>query len=137
MPQEPPRVSSVFRKPRLRVSACAVLALLLVRCGGSSPAAPSGPAAATITLTVSGLSPSEVRIAAGGQIRFVNNDVRPHEITSDPVTTHTDCPGINAVGTLAPGQSRNTSALTVARTCGFHDHLNEFDATWKGRIIVE
>ena len=27
--------------------------------------------------------------------------------------------------------------LTQARTCGFHDHLNESDATWRGRIIVE
>lgn len=50
---------------------------------------------------------------------------------------HTDCPPINDVGTLAPGQSRSTGVLTSARTCGFHDHTNEFDNTWKGRIIVQ
>jgi len=78
-----------------------------------------------------------VGIPVGGQVQFVNNDVRPHEMTSDPITLHTDCPPINDVGTLAPGQSRMTGALTVARTCGFHDHFNENDPAWKGRIIIQ
>jgi hypothetical protein len=69
--------------------------------------------------------------------RSDNSDARPHAMSSDPVQVHTDCPPINDVGTLAPGQSRSTSVLTSARTCGFHDHTNEFDSTWKGRIIVQ
>ena len=117
---------------RLALVACCVL---LARCGGS-PSAPSD-TAATITLTATGLVPTEVRIPVGGRVLFVNNDARPHAMSSDPLTVHTDCPAINDVGTLAPGQSRSTGALTVARTCGFHDHTNEFDSTWKGRIIVQ
>lgn len=108
---------------------------LLVGCGGS-PSSPSK-ADATVTLTASGLQPVEVRIPSGGQVVFVNNDVRPHAMSSDPITVHTDCPAINDVGNLAPGQSRSTGALTVVRTCGFHDHLNELDIAWKGRIIVQ
>jgi plastocyanin len=104
-------------------------------CGGS-PSSPSQ-ADATVMLTATGLQPAEVRIPAGGQVVFVNNDVRPHAMSSDPITVHTDCPAINDVGTLAPGQSRSTGALTAVRTCGFHDHLNEFDNSWKGRIIVQ
>jgi hypothetical protein len=84
-----------------------------------------------------GLVPNEVRIPVGGKVLFVNEDSRLHAMSSDPVQVHTDCPAINDVGTLAPGQSRSTGALTVARTCGFHDHTNEFDDTWKGRIIVQ
>jgi len=126
-----------MRRIRLQlalVTSCA----LLPRCGGSGgPAAPSPTAAATITLTAAGLVPSEVRIEVGGRVLFVNNDVRPHAMSSDPVTVHTDCPAINDVGTLAPGQSRNTGELTVARVCGFHDHMNEFDSTWKGRIVAQ
>jgi hypothetical protein len=110
--------------------------LLIVRCGGS-PASPSTAASATITLTATGITLTEVRIPVGGQVLFVNNDVRPHAMSSDPISTHTDCPAINDVGTLVPGQSRTTSALAVARTCGFHDHLNEFDSTWKGTIVVQ
>jgi hypothetical protein len=41
-------------------------------------------------------------------VLFVNNDVRPQAMSSDPITVHTDCPAINDVGTLAPGQSRST-----------------------------
>jgi plastocyanin len=122
----------------MRTSALTLVAacgLLLARCGGS-PASPSS-AAATITLSAAGLTPTEVRISVGGQVLFVNNDVRPHAMSSDPITVHTDCPAINDVGTLAPGQSRMTGTLTLARTCGFHDHTNELDSTWRGRIIVQ
>jgi hypothetical protein len=122
---------------RTRAILLIACSLLLTRCGGS-PSAPSDPgAAATITLTPTGPQPAEVRVPAFSKVLFINNDVRPHAMSSDPVTVHTDCPAINDVGTLAPGQSRSTGTLAVARTCGFHDHTNEFDATWKGRIIVQ
>jgi plastocyanin len=110
-------------------------ALLWSACG-TSPSGPS-PSDVTIAIGVNGLTPVEVRIAAGNRVTFVNNDTRPHAMSSDPVQTHTDCPAINDVGFLNPGQSRSTGVLTVARTCGFHDHTNEFDTTFKGRIIVQ
>ena len=121
---------------RVALFACCAL---LVRCGGS-PSAPStsnDTANATVTLTAAGLVPIEVRIPVGGRVMFVNNDARGHAMSSDPVTVHTDCPAINQVGDLAPGQRRTTGALAVARVCGFHDHNNESDNTWKGRIIVQ
>ena len=121
---------------RARAVGLLAFGLLLTRCGGSSPSGPSD-AAATITLTATGPSPTEVRVPAFSKVRFVNNDVRPHAMSSDPVTTHTDCPAINDVGDLAPGQSRTTGTLAIPRTCGFHDHTNEQDAAWKGRIIVQ
>jgi plastocyanin len=90
-----------------------------------------------VTFSDSGVTPTEVHIPAGGRVTFLNNDARPHAVSSDPITVHTDCPSINDVGTLNPGQSRSTGPLTVARTCGFHDHTNETDPRWKGRIVVE
>ena len=122
----------------IRALLLGICGLAIARCG-SSPSSPSngGNAPVTVSLTPTGPQPTEVRIPVGGQVMFVNNDVRPHQMTSDPVTLHTDCPPINDVGTLAPGQSRMTGALTVARTCGFHDHFNEFDDAWKGRIVVQ
>lgn len=138
-----PRPSNHFRNARLRgvnagVAAVAIVAcaLLATHCGGDSPSAPT-PGTVTITITAAGVSPVEVRVAVGAQVRFFNNDVRVHAMSSDPITLHTDCPAINDVGTLSPGQSRSTGALTVARTCGFHDHQNEFDNTWRGTIIVQ
>lgn len=108
--------------------------LAISACGGS----PSGPTPdVTITVTASGVTPREVRVAAGGRVTFLNNDTRPHAMSSDPIQTHTDCPPMNDVGFLNPGQSRTTGALNVKGTCGFHDHTNESDPIFKGRIIVE
>jgi hypothetical protein len=58
-------------------------------------------------------------------------------MSSDPTQVHTDFPPINDVGFVNPGQSRQTGAMNVKRTCGFHDHTNENDPIYKGRIIVE
>ena len=112
-------------------------AAIILGCGSG----PSGPAptdaAATITITASGVTPTEVRVPFSARVLFVNNDSRPHAISSDPVTLHSDCPPINEVGTLAPGRRRTTGRLDNIRTCGFHDHNNESDPTWKGRIVVQ
>jgi hypothetical protein len=58
-------------------------------------------------------------------------------MSSDPIQTHTDCPPINEVGMLNPGQSKTTGVLDIRRTCGFHDHVNETDPRWKGQIVVQ
>jgi plastocyanin len=114
----------------------AAAVLIASGCGGGSATAPSADAP-TITFASTGVSPVEVHIPVGGRVIFLNTDARPHAVSSDPITVHTDCPAINDVGTLNPGQTGTTSPLTVARTCGFHDHTNETDPKWKGRIVVE
>lgn len=119
----------------LRAIAVGLLAGLAA-CGGDTPASPS-PDTPTVTISATGVSPTEVRIAKGGRVNFMNTDIRPHAMSSDPITTHTDCPPINDVGTLTPGQSRTTGALDIARTCGFHDHTNELDTSFKGTIIIQ
>jgi len=110
------------------------LTALMSGCG-SGPSAPS--AAATITITATGISPKEVRIKAWNYVTFINMDSRPHAIASDPVDLHTQCPPLNRVGLLQPGESRDTGTLNLSGTCGFHDHNNTSDATLQGRIIVE
>jgi plastocyanin len=101
--------------------------------GGGSP----GPIGATITINASGvLTPSTVTINPGESVTFVNNHNRPHQMSSDPHPNHTDCPAINAVGTLDTGQSRSTNALTASRTCGIHDHLEDTNASLRGSIVI-
>ena len=109
---------------------CGTSALAASRCG-SAPTGPSGENP-TITITASGVSPTQVTIHVGSRVTFLNSDVRIHAMSSDPIT-HTDCPAINDVGLLNPGQSRTTGAFDMARVCGFHDHTNELDPTWQGR----
>ena len=123
-------------RTRFRQCAAPACGVLLAQCGGG-PSAPTTPSGATVTISATGVSPAEVRIPVGSRVTFVNNDARPHAISSDPVQTHTDCPVINDAGFLNPGQSRQTGVLSVARTCGFHDHTDEFNAAFKGRIVVQ
>jgi plastocyanin len=126
--------NSVARAARLL--ACAAAAAALSDCGSSTPTGPSTDNP-TITITATGVSPSQVTIHVGGRVTFLNNDVRIHAMSSDPIQTHTDCPAINDVGLLNPGQGRSTGAFETARTCGFHDHTNELDPTWHGQIVVQ
>jgi plastocyanin len=83
------------------------------------------------------VSPKTVQIAVGGHVTFVNNDTRSHDIESNPHPAHTDCPQINQVGPLQPGQSRDTANLSVSRSCGYHDHSSPADTTVQGTIVIQ
>jgi len=134
-------------------SRTAVLGLLLaglVACGGSStstPAAPTptpptpptpggGTQATTFTITASGVSPKTLTVSAGTQVTFINQDQISHEMFSDPHPEHTDCPEINQVGFLSPGQTRQTGNLNTTRTCGFHDHTLPSSVSLQGTITI-
>ena len=141
------RVSFGTRSVTKQVLAVAALGFLAA-CGGggsSSPTAPSspvtgspGPSGATITIGANGaVSPSQVTVTVGQSVTFVNNDSRTHDMSSDPHPTHTDCPQINAVSLLSPGQTKQTNAFSVARTCGFHDHNSPDSTALQGRIVIQ
>ena len=128
----------------------ALLTLTAASCGGSdTPSSPSPtpttptptptptPSTATITIAASGVSPRSVTIVSGGRVTFVNNDSRAHDMSSNPHPDHTDCPAVNQVGFLQPGQSGTTGSLTTVRTCGFHDHNRDFDTSLQGTIIIQ
>jgi hypothetical protein len=114
--------------------------LTLAACGGGSPTSPSpgGGGSPTITITAAGLSPTQLSVSPGTRVLFVNNDTRPHNMTSDPHPEHNDCPEINTVGLLPPNQRRETGNLVSIRTCGFHDHDDPppGGSKWTGRITI-
>jgi plastocyanin len=117
-----------------------LLLLLLAGCSGGSdsPSAPTpNDSPYRITISTSGaVTPAEIVVPPGSRVLFVNNHSRRHDMTSDPHPDHGDCPAINSVGLLQPGQSRETGNLVAARTCGFHDHENPNDSGLRGRIII-
>ena len=122
-----------------RLVAAAALGVGLAACGGGSPSTPTPPPAPNpnvFTIASGGVNPKELTVAPGARVLFVNNDSRRHNMTSDDHPDHVDCPALNDVGLLNPGQRRESSNLVVIRTCGFHDHDDADNNNLKGRIIV-
>jgi plastocyanin len=133
-----------------------VIALATAACGsdGSAPsaAAPTAPTAAVptppppdpappagplVTITPLGVTPKELTIEVGGTVAFINDDALPHDIAGGPDPANRDCPEIDVVGFLAPGQQRTTAAFTSARTCEYHDHgLHAHGTAMSGRIVI-
>jgi len=128
-----------------RILAAGAAGLLIAACGGSSTSPSNVPAPGntpsvmtnTVTITSAGASPRNIEIALGSRVLFVNDDTRSHNMTSDPHPAHDQCPDLNQVGFLSPGQRRETGNLVTARTCGFHDHDNPSQGTLTGQIVIK
>jgi len=119
--------------------AAVAIAVFGPSCGGGAkaPTEPTNPTPTnTITITASGVSPQNIQIAAGTRVRFVNNDNRTHNMSSDPHPEHTDCTEINQVGLITAGQTKETGNLNAVRTCRFHDHDLPNTASLTGAIVI-
>jgi len=119
------------------------LAGLIAGCGGPVSTTPSPPLtcstlpnAMTILIVTNAVCPPTVTVAPGSRVLFVNNDSVEHQMFSNPHPEHTDCPEINQVGDLRPGQQRETGNLNTVRSCGFHDHLNDQVRALQGTIAI-
>ncbi len=123
-------------------AAVAVVMAAAFACGGTSssstsPSPTPTPTANTITITNNAVSPQNITVTRGSQVTMVNSDGRVHQMNSDPHPEHTECPELNQIGFLNPGQSRQSGNLNVARRCGFHDHDDPNRATLKGTITIQ
>lgn len=115
------------------------LTMLVGTCDSASAPTPPPPPlpAVTIRITPTGVSPKTVEVALGARVLFINNDTREHTMGTDPHPDHTDCPVINQVGLLRPGEQRETGNFVVIRSCGFHDHeLPTLTELW-GTIVTK
>ena len=145
----------MIRRTWMTVVAVGVLMVTMAACGGGgsdSPTAPTDgggsggggtgggglPTTATITIGADGnVSPATVTIAVGGRVTFVNNHNRNHDMASDPHPSHQDCPPMDQVGFLTPGQSKTSGNFNTARRCGFHDHNEPSTTGLMGTIVIQ
>ena len=116
----------------------ALLCVSVAACGDSQATpAPSPGNPNIITITAGGaVSPRELTVSPGSRVLFVNNHNRRHDMSSDSHPDHLDCPELNQVGVLNPGQSRETGNLVAVRSCGFHDHDDPNNNNLRGTITV-
>ena len=123
---------------RLRTAVVVLLAFCAACGSDSAPSNPNNPTNPfTFTISSSGIvSPKQLTVPPGTRVLFVNSHSRRHDMTSDPHPDHLDCPELNQVGVLNPGQSRETGNLVIVRTCGFHDHDDPDNVNLRGSIII-
>ena len=130
----------------LCVTAVVAAAVAAYACGGGGSGAAPSPTitcatipnpATTFLILSNAVCPSSLTVPRGTRVTFFNNDSRVHEINSNPHPEHTDCPEINQVGHIESGQQRDSGNLNIARSCGFHDHLNPENRAMQGTIIVQ
>src|SRR6476619_4566947 len=97
---------------RLLAGAAAAAAFALVVARGGSNSNPSGPTGSctpsanpnTIVIQNNQVCPQTLTVARGSQVTMINNDSRVHEMDSDPHPEHTQCPELNQIDFLNPGQ---------------------------------
>jgi plastocyanin len=136
--------ASTLSTPRtLRTLTAAAAVAGVIACGGSSSTTPSTgggttpTATNTIVISNNALSPQSITVTRGSQLTITNNDSRTHEMDSDPHPEHSDCPELNQIGFLNPGQSRQSGNLNTARKCGLHDHGAPDTASLKATITIQ
>ena len=144
----------MFRTNTRRVVSHAAVAGLLATAmacgggnGGGNPTGPSGPVVAstgsvgaigaTITIANGSVSPGSVTISTGQSVRFVNNDGRSRDMSSDPHPAHTNCPSFTNVGLITNGQTKDSFGFAGAGSCTFHDHNDPDNNAVKGRITIQ
>jgi hypothetical protein len=119
---------------------CAAYSLVSACGWGKSPSAPTSPTppptGPSVTITSTGLSQRSIEIPVGGRLTIVNSDGVAHDMGSDPHPSHEDCPELNQIGMLQPGESRTSGNLVDARVCGMHDHLRPLVAALQLRITI-
>ena len=110
-------------------------ALGFAACGGGSSGGGSAQtcnpgATASVTISATGLSPTNVCITPGGQVAFVN---------SDPAATHDiefDTSGCPVVGDVSPGGQVTATFPATQVNCSFHDGRNTTNTAFRGTVAV-
>ena len=118
---------------------------LAAACGGDSASGTTSPStgctpssnANTLVIQNNIICPQTITVSRGSQLTILNSDSRNHEMDSDPHPEHTDCPELNQIGFLSPGQSRISGNLNTARKCGMHDHSSPDTASLKATITIQ
>jgi plastocyanin len=112
------------------------VALSTLACAGDSPTAPTVDSTNVVTITASGASPLMIQIRVGERVLFINNDSVVHDMSSDEHPSHLGCPAMNQVGSLSPGQSRETGNFVTAETCTYHHHRDALNPGLFGSIVI-
>ena len=86
-------------------------------------------------LEATGPNPREISIGVGEFVSFMNHEAVPYTLAGGAGPSQNDCPEVNAVGLLGPGEIRFTAPFPAAKTCDYHVPRGQA-VLFSGRIII-
>jgi plastocyanin len=83
-----------------------------------------------VTIALVGMDPFSIEVPVGARVTFINKDSRfAHDLASD-------CPEIDSMGRLEPGESGRTAEFARSKTCHYSDRLYPNSPLRRGTIVV-
>jgi len=99
---------------------------------------PSQPRAAVpaVSITASGFDPQVLHVNYPVTVTFTNADTVAHTLESAPELNWDNCPEMNAVGSLTPGQSKAVPFSEKDAVCAYHDVALRAETAFQGYIAI-
>lgn len=89
------------------------------------------PQEAVVIITAEGFMPEVIRVRPGDSIRWINQDVQPHAVVSNPHSEHDGLPGLVS-DTLAP----DGEYVYVFEEAGTYEYHDEHQPEWNAVVEV-
>jgi plastocyanin len=132
----------------MRAMSLSAVCLLAAACGSSSitnsggsildlldPNQPRDPAP-TVSITAAGVAPQVSHLNRGTPVRFVNNDSVNHRLGPAPELRYDNCPELDGLPNLEPGQSASVTIDRNGTVCAFHDDAQPATRALQGVLVV-
>ena len=89
-----------------------------------------------VSITAGGFVPQVLHVDYPVTVTFTNADSAPHTLESAPELNWDNCPEMNTVGTLQPGQSKAVPFSEKDAVCAFHDAALRANTAFQGYIAI-
>jgi hypothetical protein len=91
---------------------------------------------AAVKISGSGVDPQVLHLNSPITVKFTNADKAAHRLEAAPELGYGDCPAMNQLGTLQPGQTGSVPLSGNAVICAYHDAAGPADVNFQGLIVL-
>jgi len=89
-----------------------------------------------VDITPTGVNPQVLHVDAPVTVTFTDTDRVAHKLEAAPELAYGDCPEMNGLGTLQPGQQRTVTLDQHGFICAYHDAARPTDMAFQGIIVL-
>ena len=89
-----------------------------------------------VDIAPAGVNPQVLHLDSPATVTFTNTDGIDHRLEAAPELAYGDCPEMNGLGTLQPGQSRSVTLTEHGFICAYHDAARPNDMPFQGIVVL-